>query len=73
MNDGSTCEYRRPSDLAPCKAPSVFRVQVGTRKADVQLACARHLARTCLAMAYGDRFNEDAPPKALTVAMIGMF
>jgi len=37
-----------------CGAAAAWRVQVGTRKADAQLSCGRHLNMTCLAMRHAE-------------------
>ena len=44
------CEFRMPDDMQ-CPRLASWLVRVGTRKTDEQTACARHLSRTCRAMA----------------------
>lgn len=44
-----TCEDVH--DGEPCTQPAGWRVRVGNREYDKQLACDDHLGRTCQAMA----------------------
>lgn len=41
------CEYPE----LPCRARAAWLVTVGSRKADRQLSCGRHLNQACLALA----------------------
>lgn len=45
------CECAEFTGLDGCPAAGTWRVQVGSRNADAQLSCGRHLNRTCQALA----------------------
>jgi hypothetical protein len=47
-----TCESSEERTGRPCLVRAVWKVQVGTREADAQLACGRHVHRVAQAM-YG--------------------
>jgi hypothetical protein len=57
------CECPEFRSGLPCGRDAKWLVQVGTRKADAQLSCARHLSPTCEAM----RHAEGRERVALTV------
>jgi hypothetical protein len=61
-----TCETRVLNTDQACGHPAKFTVRIGTRKFDAQHSCGQHLARTCMAMAYGDA-GLGGRPKDLTV------
>ena len=51
---GPACEWAE----APCGFRAVWRVRIGTRDSDAQLACDAHLHHTCSAMLHSE--NRDA-------------
>lgn len=60
------CEHPDGNGIQ-CGNAAAWVVQVGTRRADKQLSCGRHLHRTCEAMSAG-----EAPRNAaLTVTPVG--
>lgn len=65
-----TCETRVLATGKACGHEARFRVRVGTRKHDAQLACGQHLARTCMVMAYNDA-EPGERPQALVVITLG--
>ena len=46
----SDCECPEFASGLPCGKAAKWLIQVGTRKADAQLSCARHLSMTCQAL-----------------------
>jgi uncharacterized protein YbbK (DUF523 family) len=60
------CECPESRSGLPCGRTAAWLVQVGTRKADAQHSCARHLSRTCQAMYQA----EDRHEAALTVTAV---
>jgi len=58
----SKCECPEFRSGLPCGPQAMWLVQVGTRKADAQLCCGRHLSMTCTAMRHA-----EGRPVALTV------
>ena len=61
-----TCESRERRTGLPCCAQATWHVQVGTRKADAQLACGRHLNSACEAMLGA----EERPGATLTLTAV---
>ena len=62
----NTCECPEFRSGLPCGKTAMWLVQVGTRKADAQRSCGRHLSMTCTAM-----YGADSPRKpALTVTAV---
>lgn len=60
------CECPEFSSGLPCGRSAMWLVQVGTRKADAQLSCPRHLSMTCSAL-----YGADDPRKpTLTVTAV---
>lgn len=60
------CESLGLSSGLPCGRAAKWLVQVGTRKADAQFCCGRHLSMTCTAL-----YEADNPRKpALTVTAV---
>ncbi len=60
------CESPERISGLPCGRSAMWLVQVGTRKADAQPSCARHLSMTCEIM-YGAEGRREA---ALTVTAV---
>lgn len=60
------CECPEFRSGLPCGKTAAWLVQVGTRKADAQLSCPRHLSMTCLAMYQA----EDRRSATLTVTAV---
>lgn len=60
------CECREFRSGLPCGRTAAWLVQVGTRKADAQLSCPRHLSMTCEVMRHG----EGREAAALTVTAV---
>jgi hypothetical protein len=48
------CECAEISSGLPCGKTAMWLVQVGTRKADAQLSCGRHLSMTCETMRHAE-------------------
>lgn len=61
-----TCETPLLATGEICGHPAKFTVRVGTRTYDAQHSCGQHLARTCMALAYGDA-SPGGQPRDLTV------
>lgn len=66
-----TCETRVLNTNQVCGHPARFTVQVGSRRYDAQHSCGQHLARTCMALAYGDA-DLGGRPRDLTVITLGL-
>lgn len=60
------CETRAISDGRPCGRTAAWQVRVGTRNADAQLSCNRHLSLTCRMM----RICEGRDRVTLTVTLL---
>lgn len=60
------CECPEVRTGLTCGRSAAWLVQVGTRKADAQLSCARHLSGTCAMMLSA----EDRPAATVTVTAL---
>lgn len=62
----SKCESLKFGSGLPCNQPAEWLVQVGTRKADAQFSCGRHLSMTCKSL-----YEAENPRKpSLTVTAV---
>lgn len=63
------CDGYVVSDGAPCSAPALWLVAVGTRRTDEQASCGNHLGATCTALLGAE--NRDGASLTVTPVRAG--